>query len=378
MSKVSVVGVGMAKFGRFPETPLTAMGVEAVLKALADAEGARPRIEAVYVGSGSGGSMIGQRVTRQTGLPEVPVVNFENACSSGSTAFHHAVRAIAAGLHETILVLGLDKLSFTGGTLPRHPDDYEGSLGQSAPGLYAMRAQRYLRDFGGKPEDLALVSVKNRRHALHNEDALFRSEVTIKEVMASRMVCEPLTLLQCCARSDGAAATVVTSTSAAKNYARKPIHIRASMLCSGRYLPGFRDMTSPEISVRGAKIAYEEAGLGPDDVDFAEVHDAFSIAEVLYYEALGFCGHGEGIATLRRGDTALGGRIPVNVSGGLVSKGHPPGATGTAQIVEAVMQLRGEAGARQVERARIGLTHCTGGGVSGLDHGACTIHVLSS
>jgi acetyl-CoA acetyltransferase len=378
MSEALIAGAGMAMFGRFPDKPLTTLGSEAVLAALADCQVPRARIGAAFVGSQWGGSMIGQRVMRDTGLPDVPIVNVENACSSGSTALHLAVQAVRNEVHDVVLVLGLDKLSHQSGTLARHADDYDGSMGMSPPALYAMRAARYMHDHGATIDDIALVTVKNRGHAIHNSHALFRKPVTVQEIAASRPVADPFTLLHCCARSDGAAAVIVASAAAARQIGGKPIRVLASDLCSGRYMPGFRDMTLPEISLRGAAQAFAEAGLGPADIDLAEVHDAFSIAEILYYEALGFCAPGEGVELLKRGDTALGGRIPVNVSGGLLAKGHPPGATGVAQVVETVSQLRGTAGQRQVQGARVGLTHCTGGGVSGLDHGACTIHIFAA
>jgi benzoylsuccinyl-CoA thiolase BbsB subunit len=286
--------------------------------------------------------------------------------------------AVAAGIHEAVLVVGADKLSAQSGPLPRHPEDFDGSLGMSPPALYATRARRYMHEHGATPEDLARVCVKNRLHAVHNEHAYFRSALTVAEVLESRMVSDPLTLLQCCARADGAAAVVVAGEALARQSRHAPIRILASQLCSGRYRGDFRDMTSPEISVRCATQAYAEAGVKPDGIHFAEVHDAFSVAELLYYEALGFCGRGEGKLLIRDGSTALGGRIPVNVSGGLMAKGHPPGATGIAQVYEAVSQLRGLAGKRQLKGATTALTHCTGGGVSGLDHGACTIHILRS
>jgi benzoylsuccinyl-CoA thiolase BbsB subunit len=378
MSNVYVIGAGMVHFGRFPETQLTDLGARAVLNALDDCRIDPDRIGAMFVGTGSGGSMIGQRVARQVGLPDIPVINFENACSSGSTALNQACAMVRAGIHDFVLVLGLDKLSSSSGTLARHPDDFEGSMGQVAPGLYAMRAQRYLHEHKASVEDLALVIVKNRRHARENDHAMFRQETSVEEVLASRPICDPLTMLQCCARSDGAAALIVTNERNARSIDRFPIRVVTSSLCSGRYTPGFRDLTRPEITFRGAGKAFADAGLKPSDIAFAEVHDAFSIAEVLYYEALGFCGTGQGIQFLKSGDAALGGRQPINPSGGLISKGHPPGATGTAQVFEAVLQLRGEAGKRQIPDAKYGLTHCTGGGVSGLDHGTCTIHILAN
>ncbi|MGE3150164.1 MAG: thiolase family protein, partial [Pseudorhodoplanes sp.] len=307
----------------------------------------------------------------------VPIVNVENACSSSATALREAWIAVRAGLYDAVLVVGCDKLSHSGGTLTRHADDYDGSLGLSPPALYAIRARRYMHDYKVGIGDIAAVCVKNRKNALHNHHALFRKEVTLEEVLGSRPVADPLTLLQCCARSDGAAAVIVANDRVASQVGSRAVRLRWSELVSGLHKPGFRDMTSPEITLRAAKRAYEAAGVGPEDIDLAEVHDAFSIAEVLYYEALGFCKAGEGTQFLASGAASIGGRVPVNPSGGLMAKGHPPGATGIAQVVEVVTQLRGEARERQVEGARIGLTHCTGGGVSGLDHGACTIHILS-
>jgi benzoylsuccinyl-CoA thiolase BbsB subunit len=373
-----IVGAGMVPFGKHTETTLSVLGARAAVAALEDAGLPEDRIEAAYVGSQWGGSMVGQRILKQTTMLGVPVVNVENACSSGSTALRLARIAVGAGVHDVVIVIGADKLSTQAGPLPRHPEDFDGSLGLSPPALYAMRAQRYLVDYDATPEDLAAVCVKNRRHAIDNPYAQFRKATSIEEVLASRMVANPLTLLQCCARADGAAAVVVASEAVARRSARAPVRIVASELCSGRYEPGFRDMTMPEITQRCAAKVYDTAKIAPTDIDLAEVHDAFSIAELLYYEALGFCGRGEGARLIRDGATALGGRIPVNVSGGLIAKGHPPGATGIAQVFEAVTQLRGEAGTRQVANAKTALTHCTGGGVSGLDHGACSIHVLAA
>jgi len=369
-------GVGMIDFGKFPDRPLSMMAAEAALSAIKDAKVDRAAIDAAFVGTQWGGSMVGQRALTQICLPEIPVTNLENACSSGSTALHHAIAAVREGRYDCVLVIGADKLSHIKGALPRHQDDFDGQMGLSPPSLYAMRAQRYLHDYDATVEDLALVTVKNRKHAVSNSHALFRTEVSVEEVLQSRMIADPFTLLNCCSRSDGAAAVVVTSMELSGD-ANRSIKVLASDLCTGSYMPGFRDMTAPEISFRGAASAYSKASVTASDIDFAEVHDAFSIAEILYYEALSFCEKGEGAGILRDGDTTLGGRIPVNVSGGLMAKGHPPGATGTAQVVEAVTQLRGEAGERQVNGAEIGLTHCTGGGVSGLDHGACTIHILA-
>ncbi|WP_237173415.1 thiolase family protein [Paracandidimonas lactea] len=377
MRQVYVIGAGMVPFGKYPDTPLSELAARAINAALADAGMSGDEVTAAYVGSQWGGSMVGQRALKHTGMLGIPIINVENACSSGSTALHLAKAAVATGMHDAILVVGADKLSTIAGPLPRHPEDFDGTLGMSPPAAYASRARRYMHEFDALPEDLAQVCVKNRRHARENRMALFQAEVSIEEVLASRPVADPLTLLQCCARADGAAAVIVANEDWAGKSQNAPARILASQLCSGRYRGDFRDMTSPEISVRCAEKAYAEAGLTAGDIHLAEVHDAFSIAEMLYYEALGFCDRGAAKFLIREGATAIGGTLPVNPSGGLMAKGHPPGATGVAQVVEAVEQLRGHAGARQVKGAKNALTHCTGGGVSGLDHGACTIHILS-
>jgi benzoylsuccinyl-CoA thiolase BbsB subunit len=369
-----VTGIGMTPFRKKHDVTQAELGQQAVVAALRDAEFDKSKVEAVFSGSGYGGPMLGQRILRDLGMTGVPIVNNENACSSGSTALHLAFRSVALGMYDAVLVIGSDKLSrFGSGTIPLEDDDHEVRLGQIMPAVYAMRAQRYLHEFGGTPADLALVSVKNRKHASLNEYAQLRDPLTVEEVVASRPVAEPLTLLMACPKADGAAALLITSERYKQS---RSVELRASILTSGIFVDGIEDTTIDEITVRCAKETYETVGFGPEEVDVAEVHDAFASAEVFYYEALGFCKQGEGLELLRSGATAIGGRIPVNPSGGLLSKGHPVGATGVAQIVEIVEQLRGEAGARQVEGAKVGLTHCTGGGIAGMDHGACTIHVL--
>jgi acetyl-CoA acetyltransferase len=378
MHGVGVVGVGMVPFGKYPDHKLSDLGWPAVKAAIADAGVEARQIQAAYCGTALGGMMSGQRVLGRIGLTGIPIANVENACSSSSTAFHQGVLAIRSGQYDVVLVIGVEKLSkFGGGTLPLEEEDWEVSQGLSMPALYGMRAKRYMHEFGLTAEQLALVSVKNRRHGSVNPDAQMREPVSLDDVMSARMIAEPFTLLHCCPTGDGAAATVLCSSTIARQFRTDPIRILASDVTSGKFMKGARDMTIPEITVRGAKQSYEEAGLGPKDVDVAEVHDAFSIAELLYYEAFGFCERGAAGRFIESGASTFGGDIVVNPSGGLLAKGHPIGATGAAQVVEVVRQLRGEAGVRQVEGARIGLTHATGGGVSGFDHGACSIHIFA-
>jgi acetyl-CoA acetyltransferase len=378
MRGVSVIGVGMVPFGKHNDKTLADLGWPAVKAALKDANVPPARIEAAYCGTALGGMMAGQRILGRIGLTGIPVANIENACSSSSTALRQGVMAIRSGEYDVVLVIGVEKLTkFGGGTLPLEEEDWEVTQGLVMPALYAMRAQRYMHDFNLTKEQLARVAVKNRGNGVLNPDAQMRKPVTLEQVLESRPVADPFTLLQCCPTGDGAAAIVLCASSIAKEFRSDPVQVLASDLTSGKFVPGFRDMTTPEITTRGAAEAYEEAGVGPKDINVAEVHDAFTIAELIYYESFGFCPRGEAGAFLDSGATAINGRVAVNPSGGLLAKGHPIGATGAAQVVEVVRQLRGEAGPRQVEGAKVGLTHATGGGISGFDHGACSIHIFA-
>jgi acetyl-CoA acetyltransferase len=377
MVEVAVIGVGIVPFGRYTGRSAVDLAWPSVKQAIEDSGVPRERVNAAFCGSVYGGMMTGQRTLARLGMTGIPVVNVENACSSSATAFHLAHQAIAAGQYEVALVFGVDNLSqFGGGAIPLVRDDWEVSQGMIMPALYAMRARRYMYEHGVSARDLCAVSVKARRHGALNPEAQFRQPVTIEEVEASRMVADPLTLLQCCPTGDGAAAVVLCAQPKAASYRGSAVRVLASELTSGRYCTGFRDMTTAEVTVRSAREAYEMAAVDPHDIDVAEIHDAFSIAELMYYEAFHWCERGGALELLQSGATSLGGRVVVNPSGGLLAKGHPVGATGVAQIVEIVRQLRGDCGPRQVERARIGLTHATGGGASGLDHGACTVHIF--
>lgn len=376
--RCAIVGVGMSRFAKQPDRTIEDIGRDAVLAALKDAGLTRDRIDEAFCGSSYGGPMIGQRILRDLGLTGIPITNVENACSSGAAGLRQACGLVESGRAETVLVVGVDKLTkFGGGTLPLEATDLDVANGMVMPALYAMRAQRYMHETGAKPEHLAMVAVKAREAAALNPHAQYREKTTIEAVLASRPVTDPLTLFMCCPSGDGAAAVIVASEATAKRLGAPPVFVAASVLQSGRYKTGRRDIGYSELTERTSKLAYERAGLGPEDVDLAEVHDAFAIAEIMYYEALGFCGRGEGSAFVAEGRSHIGGDKPVNPSGGLLCKGHPIGATGIAQVCEAVWQLRGQAAKRQVENANVALTHCTGGGISGFDHGACAVHVLT-
>lgn len=359
MTRALVSGVGMTPFGKHPDESVEDLGAAAVSEALEDAGVAASDIGAVVSSNVLGGGAVGQRVLERVGLLGLPVVNVENACASGSTAVHLARGMIEAGQHHTVLVLGAERMTgmFQGGiTLDR--TDRPTRIGLTIPAVYALWAQAYTQRHGVPAELLANVSVKNRAYGANNPLAMFRAPVTVEEVLASKPVADPLTLLQSCANSDGAAALVLTSE-AHDDGRRRPVRILGSGLSSGRPIDRATDLARLEISRASAEAAYRAAGVTPRDLDLAEIHDAFTIGEVLATEALGIAE--EGRALLEED------LIPINVSGGLLSKGHPVGATGVAQIVELTRQLRGEAGDRQVEGARTAIAHTVGGGVGTLE-----------
>lgn len=379
MRSVSVVGAEMIQFGKNPNT-LEEMGQEVVVNLLKNMNVDRDRIQAAYGSNVFGGHLPTQRVLKEIGMTGIPVFNVENACASGATAYHQAYQAIAHGIYDVVLVLGVEKLTaLGGGALPIPPNEIEGNHGIVMPGVYAMRAQRYLHDYNATSEDLALISVKNRANGALNPYAQFRKPVTLEEVMDSRLIADPFTLLQCSANNgDGAAAVLVCASEIAHEFSDVSIKTEASVITSGLFKGGYRDLTSAEITYRATKEAYEQAALTPQDIDVVELHDAFSIAEILYYEAMGFCEKGQGVEFLKAGKSQIDGEVAVNPSGGLISRGHPLGATGVAQVAEAFWQLTNQAGERQVKDARYALTHVTGGGISGVDNGACGVHIFSA
>ena len=381
MRKVVVVGVGMTKFGKFPEIPVEKLGREATWDAIKDA-GMSPRdIQVAYLGNlmerreTGFNSCAAQEILRGVGIRGIPITRVENACASGSTAFREAWMAVGSGMYDIALAVGVEKLNGRGpAPLARVGDTLEGIAGFSPPGMWAMRAQRHMEQYGTTLEQLAKVAVKNRRHGKLNPRAHYPKEVTVGEVRQSPMICYPLTLLDSCPTTDGGAAAVLCSEEAAARFTTKPVYVAAAALKSGTY-EGLRNIEVNEIEKRVAKEAYEKAGIGPGDLDLAEVHDCFTIAEIVRIENLGFCKEGEGGRMAEEGITQLGGKFPINPSGGLLCKGHPIGATGVAQVAELVWQLRGEAGPRQVPGAKAGLTHCSGGFV-GQDTGASTVIIL--
>jgi acetyl-CoA acetyltransferase len=378
MTDVHVVGVGMTRFGKHPDSDASDLGSAALHEAVADA-GIDPRvIEAAYCGHVFQGMVTGQRILAQVGLAGLPLANVENACSSGATAIREASLAIRAGEHDVVIAIGTEHLTskFSGALTP-DPSDPEAAVGATMPGVYAMRARRYMEEFGMTREQLALIPVKNKRNAAQNPLAHFRKEITVEDVLASRPIADPLRLHDCSPVTDGAAAVIVMSDKAAKKYANgRGIRLAASTLRTGSVDVEPTSMTYEPLTWKTAKEAYDRAGIGPEDVDFAEVHDCFSIAEVLRVEGLGLFEQGQYPWAVERGEADINGRLPINPSGGLIGKGHPLGGTGVAQVVELVRQLRGEAGSRQIEGAKVGVAHCRGGKAVGIEGAACTVQIL--
>jgi acetyl-CoA acetyltransferase len=380
MREVFIIGAGMTQFGKHPDRSLRELGREACVNTLRDAGINPKKIEAGYCGNAlapaiQGETGVGQNVFWEVGINEIPIVNVENACASGSTALRGGWMAIAGGFYDMVIVAGVEKTVMPkGAMLDVGAAELETKLGDVFPGQFALIAQKHMERYGTTREQLAKVSVKNHFNGALNPYAQFQKQVTVEEVLNSPIVADPLTLYSCCPNSDGAAALILCSQRKARKMKARAVRVAASILTSGTY-NNQRDITGWEIEKKAAKEAYQVASLGPTDIDLVEVHDAFTISEIIHYEDLGLCAPGEGGRLIDEGATELSGRIPVNPSGGLLGKGHPVGASGVAQVAEIVWQLRGEAGKRQVKNPRVGLAQIMGGYKEG-DTRACTVHIL--
>ncbi len=394
MRSVYVAGVGMTRFEKSSRT-LKELVAEAVTQALADASATVGDMQAAYVGNAVAGLVTGQEMIRgqvllrPVGIEAIPIFNVENACASAATAFHLGWQAVAYGAQDVVLCVGAEKLT--------HEDK---SVGLAAIGtavdvearaaaaeadepdagaatrsffmdVYAEMTKEYMSRSGATTEQFAKVSVKNQHNGALNPRAQYGGEISVEDVLGSREIVWPLTLLMCSPVSDGAAAVVLASRGLD---GRRGPRVRASVVVSGNRHD--HDDPAAGSAGRAAALAYEAAGLGPDDLDCVELHDATAPAELIAYEQLGLAPPGQGPELIESGETGLGGRLPVNTSGGLLAKGHPIGATGIAQMCEATWQLRGEAGARQVDGARIALTQNGGGWLEG-DSAAMSVHILS-
>jgi len=384
MREVAVIGVGQSAFGKFPERSVAQLGCEAILEALRDAEMDPRDIQVAYASrclDPVPASPTAQNTLKEVGIRNIEMVNVENACASGSTCFRGVWREIADGHYDIGIAIGVESMTtsqIAGKLIPPEKDDLEGQLGMTMPALFAMLARRQMEQHGASEEDFAQVSVKNHFHGSLNPKAQYKKRLTVEEILNSRMICEPITLLMCCPNTDGAAAAILCSMDVARKYTTKPIRVIASTLLSGDYKYFQEEFTFSPINARLAEMAYDMAGCGPEDIDLVELHDAFANEEILRYEELGLCKRGEGVALLRSGATQVGGRIPVNPSGGLLALGHPLAASGVRNIAEIVLHLRGQAGDRQTPNAKVGLAHMQGGVAAGLEAGIVgSIHILA-
>ncbi|RKX69119.1 thiolase domain-containing protein [candidate division WOR-3 bacterium] len=377
MREVAIIGCGMIRFGELWKKSLRTMFVEAALKAIDDA--GVDRIDALYVGCMTSGLFVEQEhlgalLADYLGLAPIPAIRLESACASGGVALRQGFLDIGSGNSEVVLVGGVEKMTdtdrVTDGLASAADQEYEVFHGVTFPGLYAMIARLHMEHYGTKREDLALVAVKNHKHGTMNPHAHFQREITVDQVLASSLVADPLRLLDCSPVSDGAACVVLSSLEWAKAHGKTPVKIIASAMATDTLaLHQRKEITTLGSVVESGRKAYAMAGVGPDQIDFAEVHDCFTIAEIVVSEDLGFFKKGEGGKAVREGLTGLDGKIPINPSGGLKAKGHPVGATGVAQAVEAYLQLTGRAEKRQIKDARIGLIQNMGGsGASSVVH----------
>ncbi|MDP6980219.1 MAG: thiolase family protein [Myxococcota bacterium] len=395
-----IAGVGMTRFGKHLDKSLKQLGGEPVLEAVKDAGLELSDIEAAYVGNCAAGTVTGQESIRgqvilsSIGLGKVPIINIENACGSSSTALNQAAMMVSAGYYDVALVVGVEKLyhenkvitysAFSGAVDVEERDKFiaEITAGQSEGSgenrsvftdFYGVMARDHMRDYGSTPEHFAMVTAKNSFHGSLNPKAQFQNEMTIEEVLAQPMISPPLTRPMLCPVADGGAAAVIVSERKARQLGiSKPVRLVSSVVHSYFEHP---DGAEDNVSSMCIDEAYYEAGVGPEDLDVLEVHDSSAPCEILYYEGLHICPPGDSVKMLADGETKLGGRLPVNTSGGLLRKGHPVGATGVSQILELTYQLQGRAGKRQVEGATVGLAH-NGGGTIGNEVAAMNINIL--
>ncbi|HUQ92739.1 MAG TPA: thiolase domain-containing protein [Bryobacteraceae bacterium] len=373
MRPVAIVGIGKTPFGAFPDKDLRSLTTEAIIKALKDANCSTAQMEAFYLGNFAGPSFIGQNhlapyVAAAAGINAVPCTRFEAACASSGSAFFHAYASVAAGMYDIVLVAGVEKM--TSQPTPRVTEilasagDLNGEIraGATFPALFAMIARRHMHQYGTTREHLASVAVKNHANGAKNPDAHLKKIITLEQALAGKPVSEPLTLYDCSLISDGAAALVIVPLERAHEFTQKPIRVLGIAQTSDRVaLDEKEDITTFAAVARAGQKAYQMAGVTARDIEFAELHDCFTIAEIIASEDLGFCEKGQGGPYCLDGHTSLGGQRPINTSGGLKAKGHPVGATGVAQLCDVTLQLRGEAGERQLAKHSLGLAQNLGG-----------------
>ncbi|SES87478.1 thiolase domain-containing protein [Anaerobranca gottschalkii] len=384
MRSVSVIGIGETKMGVFPDKSLKELIKEAGSKAINDAGIDKGLIEALYIGNFNSSylcnqSHMGALASEVLELGNIPTLRTENACASGGLAFRYGYLAVASGLYDVVLVGGVEKMTHretevvTSALASASDGTTEFEIGATFPSLFALIANRHMYEYGTTREQMAMVAVQNHDNALLNPNAQMHKKLTIEKVVTGFPVAYPFTVFDCSLITDGAVFTVLAATEVAEKLTQKPL---VEIIGSGHAgdtltLASKKIITEFPATIKAAKEAYEMANVKPEDIDFAEVHDCFTITQIIHTEDLGFFEKGKGGFAVEEGLTAINGKIPINPSGGLKAKGHPIGATGLSQVYEAVTQLRGEAGERQVKNAEIGLTHNIGGTAS-----TCCVHIF--
>jgi len=385
MRDVAVIGIGLTKFGELWDKSFRQLISEAGSKAILDSGISGADIDAMYIGSMSSGRFVGQEhvgalVADASGFSHmhIPATRVEGACASGALAVREGYLSIASGINDVVVIGGIEKMNDVAGTTATETlqtaadQEWEAFFGQTFPGIYATIATRHMHEYGTTKEDLAKVAVKNHANGALNPTAQYQREITLEKALNATMVAYPLGLFDCSPVTDGAASVVLCAAEKAKQFSDKPVKIIGSGQASDTLaLHARRDICTLDATVYAGKMAYNQAKIQPNDIDFAEVHDCFTIAEILAIEDLGFVKKGEGGKAIDNKISTLDGSKPINTSGGLKSKGHPVGATGVAQIVEVALQLRGEADKRQVKDVKIGLAHNIGG--SGA---TCVVHIM--
>ena len=396
MRKVMISGTGMTHFGKHMDATIRSLTTDALSQALADANATTDHVDTIFFGNAAAGLLTGQEMIpgqvalRESGLMGKPIINVENACASSSTAAHLAWLSVASGQCEVALAIGAEKMTNKDKSVPfkaliaamdleqikaetGSDDPLEAGMAPGRSGfmdIYAGKARKYMAEAGATIEDFAMVAAKSHKFGSLNPKAQFQKALSVEDILASRDIIDPLKLAMCSPIGDGAAVLVFTSEDFVKKHGCDAVVAETITLVTG--MPG----GGPNCNDRASEKAYNAAGIGPEDIDVVELHDAASPAELMYIEELGLCGKGEGVKMIREGQTDLGGKVPVNTSGGLVAKGHPVGATGCAQIVELADQLRGRCGARQVEGAKVALAQNGGGWIED-DTAVTTLTVLT-
>ncbi|HNS25030.1 MAG TPA: thiolase domain-containing protein [Methanobacteriaceae archaeon] len=383
MRDVAIIGVSQTKFGELWDISFRDLISEAGLKAIEDANIEGADLEAMFVGNMSAGLFVQQEhiaslIVDHTGLTPLPCVRVEAACASGGLALRNGIMAVASGYHDVVISAGVEKMTDVVDPTPAiataSDQEWEAQQGVTFPSLYAMMARRHMYEYGTTREQLAMMSVVNHKNGALNPLAQFPMEITVDQVLNSSLVADPLRLLDCSPVTDGAAAVILCPAEDARKYTDTPVYVKASAQASGTIaLHDRRDITTIDATVHAANTAYKMANMEPEDIQAVEVHDCFSINGLLAIEDLGFVEKGQGGPAIEDGMTERDGRIPVNPSGGLKSRGHPLGATGIAQTAEIVWQLRGEAGKRQIDGIEVGMTHNIGG-----TGGTATVHIFSN